>query len=103
MVLGLSRTGYRVDFVAMASLARPKPRRTAPGTKDMKITRIRARRFMTNEWVDIPGFSATCSDCGRTWGFANISVTQARKQGLDKCPRCGRKGVLTAVRKGDGK
>jgi len=63
----------------------------------MKITQVKIRRRGSNDWRYVPGFSATCSQCNRTWGFANVSVTQAKKQGLDKCPQCGRQGSLTSI------
>lgn len=50
------------------------------------------------DWKWVRGTKWTCTVCPNTWGYANVSVKQARAEGLDKCPRCGSPGKPRAIR-----
>ena len=43
----------------------------------------------SQRWVR--GSEWACS-CGHKWGYANVSISQARAEGLDCCKKCGKKG-----------
>lgn len=45
----------------------------------------------------VHGSQFTCS-CGWHWGFANVNLAQARREGLDSCAQCGKRSKGKATR-----
>lgn len=60
-----------------ARTRRPWSRSVRGGSYD--VPRVRGCRF-------------TCT-CGNEWGYANTSLSEARRSGLDRCGNCGRRST----------